>query len=445
MVQKIVVIDTCALMNQNTLKFISKSNISLFYVFEESLQELKKLQSNGKFLDKLKIASKLLNFLNKKNKLILVNSSATTHADAAILSRVHDGAIKKDMLIITDDKNLARDLLKTKTCKSVNYRNIYIKKVDEFGDLIDTLAYFGKQKYVKEGIKIQSSKTIINTSIPEENDKIKLLSKEKEIDIILPQSLVQGGEGKIYFHEDLAIKIFHSNKLTKEKVEKVKFLFNKNMSIPNVATVNGIILNETNEIVGYSMNKFHGKTLERVLLTLKDSHDAKEIAKNILVTLNKLHKKNILMGDINPNNILVNTNNQICLIDIDSYQIGNYPCYVFKEEFLPPEFSGENIGTYLRDISNEYFPISILLFKILMNGKHPYDQRQSDKTLSERIETLDFKYSIDGKELENTPKGIWNTLWNQLPEYLRFHFYKAFTQNEKRYTCEFWLKLLKNL
>ncbi|MGL5778688.1 protein kinase domain-containing protein [Cetobacterium sp.] len=445
MIQKIVVIDTCALMNKNTLKFISKSNIPRFCVFEESFQELKKLQNKGKNLEELKTASKILDSLNKKNRLIRVNSSATNHADAAILSRVHDGAIKKDMLIITDDKNLARDLLKTKTCKSVNYRDVYIKKVDEFGDLIDTLAYFGKQKSVKEGVKVEGSKTLIKTYIPKKNDKIKLISKEQEVDIVLPESLVQGGEGKIYFYGDLAIKIFHANKLTQERVEKLKLLSDKNITIPNVATVNGIVFNKMNDIVGYSMKKFHGKTLERVLLTLRDKDNAKEIAKNILTTINKLHKKKILMGDINPSNILVDDNNQICLIDMDSYQIDNYPCYVFKEEFLPPEFSGENIGTYMRDVSNEYFPISILLFKILMNGKHPYDQRQSEKTLSERIKTLDFKYSIDGKELENTPKGIWNSLWNELPKYMRLHFYKAFTQNEKRYTCEFWLKLLKNL
>lgn len=445
MTQKIVVIDTCALMNKNTLKFLSKTNIPRFCVFEESFQELKKLQSKGKNLEKLKVASKILDLLNKRNKLICVNTSATNHADAAILSRVHDGATKKDMLIITDDKNLARDLLKTKTCKSVNYRNVYIKKVDEFGELIDTLSYFGKQRHVKESVKIDGFKTIIKTHIPEKNDKIKLILKDKEMDILLPESLVQGGEGKIYFYEELAIKIFHANKLTKERVEKLKLLSEKNIAIPNIATVNGIVFNEINEIVGYSMKKFEGKTLERAFLTLNEKDRAKEIAKNILVTLNTLHKKNILMGDINPNNILVNEKNEICLIDVDSYQIDNYPCYVFKEEFLPPEFNGEDVGTYIRDISNEYFPISILLFKILMRGKHPYDQRQSDKTLSERIKTLDFKYSIDGKELENTPKGIWNTLWNELPEYMRKHFYKAFTQKEKRYTCEFWLKLLKNL
>lgn len=445
MIQKIVVIDTCALMNSNTLKFISKSNISQFCVFEESFKELKKLQSKGKNLEELRTASKILEVLNKKNRLIHVKASATAHADAAILSRVHDGAIQKDMLIITDDKNLARDLLKTKTCKSVNYRNVYIKKVDEFGDLIDTLAYFGKQKSVKEAVKVDNSKTIINTNIPEEKDTIKIISKGEEKSIILPESLAEGGEGKIYFYEDLAIKIFHANKLTEERVEKLKLLSNKNILIPNVATLEGIVFNELNEIVGYSMKKFEGKTLERVLLTLKDKESAKKIARNILTTINSLHKKNILMGDINPNNILVNDNDEICLIDIDSYQIENYPCYVFKEEFLPPEFSGENMGTYIRDISNEYFPISILLFKILMRGKHPYDQRQSDKTLVERIKTSDFKYSVDGKELENTPKGIWNTLWNELPEYMRSHFYKAFTQNEKRYTCEFWLKLLKNL
>lgn len=445
MIEKIVVLDTCALMNKNTLKFISKSNIPRICVFEESFQELKKLQAKSNNLEKLKIASKILDFLNRANRLIHVNSSATSHTDAAILSRVHEGAIKKDMLIITDDKNLARDLLKTKICKSVNYRNVYIKKVDEFGELVDTLAYFGKQKLVKEGIKIDVSKTIIKTYIPKENDEIKIMLKEKEMNIFLPESLVQGGEGKIYFYEDLAIKIFHDNRLTEERVEKLKVLFDKNIRTPNVATVNGVIFNKMNDIVGYSMKKFEGQTLERRLLKLDNKECAKEIARNILTTINNLHKKNILMGDINLSNILVNNNNQICLIDIDSYQVDNYPCYVFKEEFLPPEFSGENIGTYIRDISNEYFPISILLFKIFMRGKHPYDQRQSDKTLSERIKTLDFKYSVDGRELENTPKGIWNTLWKELPEYMRLHFYKAFTQNEKRYTCEFWLKLLKNL
>lgn len=442
MKNQIVVLDTCALMNKNTLLFIEKTDINPFYIFQETVTELKKLQKNGKFLEKLKIASNIIKILKKKNKLVLVSSSATTHADAAILSRIHDGAINKSMLIITDDKSLAKDILKTKTCKSVNYKNVYIKKVDEFGELVDTLSVFGREKAIKESIKVPNKKTLLDTVIPLEGDTITIQRDNKHFSMVLPKEIAQGGEGKIYFYENFAIKIFHKNKLTIEKLNKLKHLFNKNITLYNVASIDGMVFNELNEIVGFTMMKFQGKTLESFLLHEKDIEISKNIAKEVLLTIHNLHKNHIIIGDINPENILISDDHKmVCFIDVDSYQLDSFPCYVFREEFLPPEFSGKNIGTYMRDFSNEYFSVTILIFKILMRGKHPYDQRNSEKSLYERIETSDFKYTINGELLDNTPKGIWNNLWNDLPKEIRKYFFNTFSLN-KRYTCEYWRKLI---
>ena len=84
---------------------------------------------------------------------------------------------------------------------------------------------------------------------------------------------------------------------------------------------------------------------------------------------------NIIIGDINPLNILVKSPTEVYFVDTDSYQVENYPCPVGTIEFTPPELQGKNYETFLRSFENEYFAIATLVFMILLPGKSPYTQQ----------------------------------------------------------------------
>ena len=50
-----------------------------------------------------------------------------------------------------------------------------------------------------------------------------------------------------------------------------------------------------------------------------------ELACTILRKIDKLHQYNVLIGDINPDNILLVDEKTVYFVDTDSYQVGAYP------------------------------------------------------------------------------------------------------------------------
>lgn len=85
-----------------------------------------------------------------------------------------------------------------------------------------------------------------------------------------------------------------------------------------------------------------------------------------------LHERNIILGDINPANILVVSPKEVYFVDTDSYQIENFPCPVGTDNFTAREIQGKNYAEFLHMMGNEYFALATLLFMIIVPGKPPY-------------------------------------------------------------------------
>jgi DNA-binding helix-hairpin-helix protein with protein kinase domain len=154
----------------------------------------------------------------------------------------------------------------------------------------------------------------------------------------------------------------------------------------------------------------------------------------ILEKLSVLHHQGIILGDINPLNILVVSPEEVWLVDCDSYQIGGYPCPVGTVRFTAPEIQKKDFSTFLRTPGNESFAIATLLFMIMLPGKSPYAQ-QGGSDLSEVIQQMDFPYPCEDNRSENTPEGAWRFLWSHLPLYIKRYFYGTF-QRGGRYSAE---------
>lgn len=103
---------------------------------------------------------------------------------------------------------------------------------------------------------------------------------------------------------------------------------------------------------------------------------------SICSVIEKLHSTGSVFGDFNPNNIKINKDFTVTFVDADSYHIGNrkeYRCSVCAEGYVAPEIVTACHGTTYADcptttftVESDNFALAIHIFRMLMNGCHPY-------------------------------------------------------------------------
>lgn len=100
---------------------------------------------------------------------------------------------------------------------------------------------------------------------------------------------------------------------------------------------------------------------------------------NLTNTLQVAHRRGYVIGDINESNLLVADNACVTMVDADSWQVRDprtgtiFRCSVGKPDFTPPELQGKNLGGVNRSELHDRFALAVLLFKLQMEGVHPFD------------------------------------------------------------------------
>ena len=127
----------------------------------------------------------------------------------------------------------------------------------------------------------------------------------------------------------------------------------------------------------------------------------------------EIHAAGLVIGDVNESNVLIREDGSSCFLDSDSFQVTThgevFTCPVAKELFLPPELQGTQFGVTHRNPNHDAFGIAVLLFQLLMNGRHPFVGVPKDGTechIHERIRLRDFAYRRDGKSMMKPPPGV---------------------------------------
>lgn len=220
----------------------------------------------------------------------------------------------------------------------------------------------------------------------------------------LGQQLAAGGEGIVYEisgDSSHVAKIYKPGRFSSEAEKntmerKLKAMLS--MNIP--ATVDGLlrlawpqdILYENGKIVGFIMPRINTKyKIFDVYRTGRNSIREREytnytwkysvqFAYNMAWVVNYLHSHNIVIGDLNQNNIAVDTKTgAVILIDCDSFDIRDpktgehFPCVVGLEEMLAPELQTVGSlrnGTFTKESDN--FSLAIHIFRLLMNNEDPF-------------------------------------------------------------------------
>ena len=272
---------------------------------------------------------------------------------------------------------------------------------------------------------------VFNKSIVDSNGKTHKLLEE----------IGKGAEGSIHrIKNDCVCKIYETTKNTKFRKEKIGILIKHKNSIfvKNVCLPQEIAFNSKKEFVGYIMPQVTGKTKtlkSSIFIPLKhinwDRYKLSKIAVDILQKIHKLHQYNIILGDINPQNILINDEKNIFFIDTDSFQIEDYPCPVGVAQYTRPENDYKtNYKDYLRTKEDDVFAAFTLVFQIMLLGTTPYAHKGGGSITKNNKEPKNFPYGFNGEKSKNVPDGPWDEIWSELPEKLKNLFGSFFKNRE---------------
>ena len=474
-----IFVDTCSLLDESADKFwdhvipalkAGKTALIIpFRVYEEIIKK-KEDQSNPGLSQRAACAEEKICKLKNDGLVEIFGNPNDNFADNVFLTVFTQYRMKYNLLLITQDKKLAIDIKGIAESKSVSTENkVLVKRINAYGYLSNTIETdeqstkskartpVNGQSNIKGHAEIpvneifgladtvtDVSGVIAVSSLPSEGDTVMAERDGVRKPIKLVKAGNSGGEGTIFLTDipNMVAKIYKPGKIDRAKFEKLKVMMSKSIYCKGVCFPMAMLYNSQDEFVGFLMEKAEGKDLQKSVFVpalLKkyfpawEKKDTVQLCITILQKIKYLHDRNIILGDINPNNILVVSPQDVYFVDTDSYQIEGYPCPVGTINYTAPEIQGKKFGTFLRTIGNERFAVATLLFMIMLPGKPPY-ALQGGESQIDNIINGDFAYASGEKSNGKAPDGMWRYIWSHLPRFLKDDFYKTFRKGEEHST-----------
>ncbi len=198
-----------------------------------------------------------------------------------------------------------------------------------------------------------------------------------------------GGEARVYRHADLAVKIFHpvdrslpaKRRRAADRVLADKFA--KMAALPSglpdavVAPLELVVDARNGAVVGFAMRRIDGaEDLRRLGQRswregVVDNETVLAIFRRIHSVIDRLHGAGVVVGDLNDCNIIF-AGDEPWFIDVDSMQLGAWPCVVATERFLDPALYGVDLTkTAAFTPATDWYAFSVMLFQSLLYC-HPY-------------------------------------------------------------------------
>lgn len=412
--------------------------------------------------------------------------------------------LKYRLILITQDSSLAKDILSLNNSNSVNrIHGIDAFRIGDRGDpmrwILDPSHLNGVKYYLSTSedgfVSAGSSNTVLNqrqstrisrrvrydraptrgkqarhqvapfklqqraaqlvetpvtiTSIPGQGDIVK---DKNEISLSLGAELGRGGEGIIYVTDNpkLVCKIYQRDRLKQFTIDKLNLMISREIRHPAICWPISLAYNSRGEIVGYLMPKAKGKELQRTvfikpLLEKTFPHWTRlhlvRLTSKILDAVAYLHSLNVLLGDINGRNFIVQDESSVFFVDCDSYQVEGFPCPVGMPPYLAPELNGKELRSTIRKEDAELFAIATLVFMILHPGKPPYSHQGGEDPLK-NVQKRHFPYPRGDQGAKWVPDGPWRFIFSHLPWYMKDAFHQVFSDGD-RLTVADWQELMR--
>ena len=272
----------------------------------------------------------------------------------------------------------------------------------------------------------------------------------------LAAELASGGEGTVFQTNQtgLVCKIYHEQKLTVGKKNKVELMTTRRIPDSTICWPTEPVYDADGVFRGFLMPEARGEPLARGLFIPKawlqkhpswTRRESVRLALTILKKIKNIHTINVLLGDINPFNILVVDPDTVYFVDCDSYQVEGFPCPVGSINFVAPEIQGKDFRQFLRTLEHELFAVATLLFMIMVPGKSPYSH-QGGTDGADNIRKMHFPYPFKTRRAENIAMGPWRFCWSHLSPKLKEAFYRSFHKdyrNRPRVTVDEWIRLFE--
>lgn len=453
----LAIIDTCSLLHEGAECFwknvvpVLESYKKRIIVPEEVVLEIQKHCSSQEagLKGKAVKAFKNLKALAAKDMIsVYGDSGKQVFADNTIFSVVARFRLQYQLLVITNDQGLAKDLENLNNSNAVKNKTIRVRKINRYG-------YLSKFDFQKEqpsdnietgnnySRNSQGRNYPDNTLIPTYNCQPgTLLYIAPSKTVVLGEQMKKGGEALLFStnNSSYVVKLFHAKYNTRFRYQKIKELIRMS-SIPNVAWPQAIVYSDSSCKcpVGYLMKRIEGRTLlssvfkAKLLMkyypAINKRSDLIRICIQIMQTAKILHENGILIGDVSAKNIMLKYDGSICFVDIDSCLIKGYRRSVLTPMFVAPELINDD-KNYSK--SSEYFELAMLIFSVLHLGKHPYSQTGGDDPVTDTA-AGDFSFPL--KEMTNgkTSAGPFRYMWSHLSFNTKKAFYSTFKAGEEHY------------
>jgi DNA-binding helix-hairpin-helix protein with protein kinase domain len=180
------------------------------------------------------------------------------------------------------------------------------------------------------------------------------------------------------------------------------------------------------------LHELYGTTNRRRNFPEAGWHHLVLAARNTAAAFQTLHSANIVVGDVNQGNLLVDKGMCVRMIDCDSFQLsaGNrtFNCPVGTPHFTPPELQSLKLRNVVRTPEHDRFGLAILIFHLLFVGRHPFAGRYrgvGDMPIEKAIAERRFAFSKNKAETLVDPPPA-SLLVDDLPPSVGQLFERAF-------------------
>jgi Flp pilus assembly protein TadD len=220
----------------------------------------------------------------------------------------------------------------------------------------------------------------------------RLIEVQTRRSIELTKQIASSGEGSVWRTNcsGLLAKVYHQPSV--ERIQKLEVML-KNPPEEMLAHIGhtsyawpvAILENEKGQRVGFLMpeikqgrqlTEIYNPSLRKRLKLEVDWQFLHTTAYNFALLMESIHKAGYVIGDVKPENILVNPQALPSIIDTDSFQVRDpeghiYRCPVGSEGFTPPELIGKNFKEVDQTEVHDRFRLGVIAFTLLF-GYEPF-------------------------------------------------------------------------
>lgn len=222
----------------------------------------------------------------------------------------------------------------------------------------------------------------------------KLTSSRGEV-IHLTKRLASGGEGEVWETNQVGkVAKIYKHPINSNTSQKLKVMLNSpprdpNQKIKHISYAWPLSLLKTSEgkEVGFLMPQIPGgrPLLQIYSPKLRQSNNLKidwrflhYTAMNVASLIQALHESGYVLGDIKPQNMMVNRQALPSIIDTDSFQVRDqhtgtvYRCLVTSPSYTPPELYKKDLSQIIQNESHDRFRLAVLIYSLLFSEETPF-------------------------------------------------------------------------